>query len=89
MAAKITVKLNHDGIREMLYSDGVAGAVKDAAERVARAAGEGYEVTEKQDRYGSKLYPGRVGYGVKTATYEAMLDEAVNGTLSKAVQSCR
>lgn len=91
MAAKVRIELNHDGIRSMLCSDEVAGAVESAAQRVARTAGDGFEVAEKRIMGGNRnaQFKGRVGYMVYTDTYEAMVNEAENKTLSRAVVACR
>ena len=91
MAAKIQVKLNHEGIRAMLNSGEVDAAVRSAAETIAAKAGDGFEVTERQERSGNRTsaYSGRVGYGVYTANYDAMMAEATDKVLTRAVQSCR
>lgn len=85
MTTKIRIELNHEGIQELLLSDEVAAACKDAADGIASRAGDGFEVTERQIRTGSKYGGQRVGYGVAATTYEAMKAEAEDGALSKAV----
>lgn len=85
MATKIRIELNHEGIQELLLSDEVAAVCKETAEGIASRAGDGFEVTERQLRSGSKLGGSRVGYGVAATTYEAMKAEAEDGALSKAV----
>ena len=91
MPAKIQVKLNHEGIRAMLNSGEVAAAVRSAAETIASKAGDGFEVTEAKTMRGNRnaAFQGRVGYGVYTATDEAMMAEATDKVLSRAVKSCR
>lgn len=85
MAVKVRIELNHEGIQELLCSDAIAAECKAAAEGIARRAGDGFEVTERQVRSGSKFGGSRVGYGVASMNYEAMLAEAEHGALSKAV----
>lgn len=83
MAKKLTIELDHDGIKQLLLSAEVAEACKDAAEQVASRAGEGFVVVGPQRLwYGG----GRSGYGVSAETYEAKLAEAENKALSKAVR---
>lgn len=83
MPTKITIELNHDGIRELLTSPEIGAEVEKAAQAIASRAGDGFEVVGPQGLgYGG----GRVGYGVAAVTYEARLAEAENGTLSKAVR---
>ena len=85
MPTKIRIELNHDGIQELLLSDAVAAECKKAAEGIASRAGDGFEVTERQVRTGSKYGGQRVGYGVTAMNYQAMKKEAEEGVLSKAV----
>lgn len=83
MAKKITIELDHDGIRALLESAEVASECKKAAEGIAQRAGKGFEVVGPQSLgYGG----GRVGYGVRASDYEAMKAEAENKALSKAVR---
>lgn len=83
MATKVTIELDHDGIRELLLSEPIAAECRKAAEAIAARAGDGFEVVGPQSLgYGG----GRVGYGVAAETYEARLAEAEDGALSKAVR---
>lgn len=83
MTVKVRIELDHDGIRELLMSEGVASACLNAAQNIAARAGEGFEVVgPKTLGYGG----GRVGYGVAATTYEARLAEAEDKVLSKAVR---
>lgn len=83
MASKVRIELNHDGIRSLLLSEGVSAVCKDAAERIAARAGDGFEVVgPKRLGYGG----GRVGWGVEAATNEARLAEAQDKALSRAVR---
>ena len=83
MATKVRIELDHDGIRALLESAEIAAECERAAQAIASRAGEGFEVVgPQQRRYGG----GRVGYGVRAATYEAKLAEAEDKVLSKAVR---
>ncbi len=86
MATTARIELNHDGIRELLCSAAIGGECEKAAQRIAAAAGDGFEVTSaRQAGFGG----GRIAYGVAAATHEARLAEAEDKALSKAVSACR
>lgn len=86
MASKVRIELVSSGIAELLGSEPVARACEDVAQRIAQAAGDGFEVTgRKRLSFGG----GRVGVGVASATQEARLAEAEDKALSKAVSRCR
>ena len=83
MATKVRIELDHDGIRQLLTSAPIAAECEKAAEKIAQRAGDGFEVLPlRQMNFGG----GRVGYAVKTGTYEACIAEAENKALSKAVR---
>lgn len=83
MATKVKIELNHDGIRELLMSQPIADECKKVADGIAQRAGDGFEVSElRKMGFGG----GRVGYTVRTDTYEARLAEAEDKALSKAVR---
>lgn len=86
MATKIRIELDHDGIRDLLCSAPIAAECEKAAAKIANAAGDGFEVTKsRQIGFGG----GRVGVGVESSTHEAMLAEAEDKALSRAVSQCR
>ena len=85
MAAIITIELDHEGIRELLYSKGIANACNKAAKDIAARAGEGHNV-KSSINYDSLNIGPRLGAGVYTATREARESEAEFKTLSKAVR---
>ena len=83
MATKVTIELDHAGIKELLMSPEIGGEVEKAAQAIANRAGNGFKVVGPQGLgYGG----GRTGYGVVADTYEAKVAEAENGALSKAVR---
>lgn len=86
MATKIRIELNSDGIRQLLTSQPIANECEKAAQKVAAAAGEGFEVLPlRQMNFGG----GRVGYAVHAESYAAKVAESEEKTLSKAVNACR
>lgn len=86
MSATVRIELDSAGIRQLLCSAPIAAECKKAAESIAAAAGEGFEVTEQRV---AGFGGGRVAYGVEAATYEARLAEAESGALHGAVTQCR
>ena len=76
--SKLTVKLNSQGVRELLKSQAIADACREQADAVARRAGEGYSVEQRD-------YPERTGYVVSAETDEARSDNLKNNTLLKAL----
>lgn len=83
MATKVRIELISDGIRELLCSQPIAAECEKAAEGIAARAGDGFEVLPlRQMGFGG----GRIGYAVKTDTYEACIAEAEDKVLSKAVR---
>ena len=76
--SKITVKLNSQGVRELLKSQAIADACREQADAVAGRAGEGYSVEQRD-------YPERTGYVVSAETDEARTDNLKNNTLLKAL----
>lgn len=83
MATKVRIERLSDGIRELLCSQPIAAECEKAAEGIATRAGDGFEVLPlRQMGFGG----GRIGYAVKTDTYEACIAEAEDKVLSKAVR---
>ena len=83
MPAKVTIELDHDGIRELLNCDGVTAACQQAAERIAATAGDGFPATHA-------YHPGsRAVFRVYGDSDEARYAEADEKVLSRAVSSCR
>lgn len=79
MAGKITVKVNYNGVKELLNSQWAADCCNEIADQVAGRAGDGYEVAAPH-------HTGqRVAVNVYAATHEAYQDNMENNTLLKAV----
>lgn len=75
---KVKIKLNRNGVKEMLRSQAMMDACKKQANRVVKKCGSGYDVS---------CYTGanRVNAMVYTTTYEAQKDNRKNNTILKAV----
>lgn len=75
--AKVKVELNLKGINELMMSPGIQGALHEAGQAVARAAGEGFESSTHEASFVAieNVYP---------TTAEAYYDEIENNTLLKA-----
>lgn len=73
-------KLNYSGIGKMLKSDEFREVCLTAADRLASAAGPGYEAEERRtsQRVGAAVYPG---------DEDAWRDNLVNNTLEKLYRS--
>lgn len=79
----VKVKLNHSAFRELMNSPEVAADLKERAERVARAAGDGYEVLVNEQRRG------RAGVTVAPGTSAAKRREARDHKLLSALDAGR
>lgn len=75
---KVTVEMNHDGMRELLKSAELESFLGQEAQRIAGRCGAGYAWDTKQ-------MPSRVIASVYTDTYDAMKDSAENQTLLHAL----
>lgn len=76
------LKVNHNAIRQLLRSPEVHADLVRRARRVAAAAGPGNEVR-------SEIGPNRARAAVVTATFDAMNDEAVDRSLTRAIDAAR
>lgn len=82
MATSVRIKLDHDGIQELLNCPEMSQVCADAAQMISDVAGDGFEVGE--ERHGS-----RVWFTVYTESEEAKVAEAEDHALSRAVSACR
>lgn len=76
--SNLKIKLNSQGVRELLKSPEIAEACRAQAAAVAGRAGSGYDVEQRS-------YPERTGYVVSAETEEARRDNLKNNTLLKAL----
>lgn len=76
--AKVVVKLNKQGIGEVLKSQWAADCCTEVANQVAQRAGDGYEVRQH-------VSDQRVIVNVYADTNEARQDNLENNTLLKAL----
>lgn len=83
MASEIRIELDHAGIAQLLKSDpGITQACRKAAFDIANRAGSGWRVSRAWE---AGFGGGRVAFGVFAKNYEALVDEAENKALTKAV----
>ena len=76
--AKMKFELNRRGVRDLLTSGEMRGAIESEAAAMQARAGQGYSI-----RYGRN----RVVAFVETGTDDAVLDNLENNTLRKAVRN--
>lgn len=82
MAASLRVEMNRDGVSQLLKSAEVMADLQARAERMAAAAGPGFEVDVRVGRT-------RARASVRTGTFEAVLAEATDRALTRAVDAGR
>ncbi|MFF0942693.1 hypothetical protein ACFYE2_00485 [Kocuria sp. CPCC 205300] len=80
--AKIRIELDQKGVRSLLRSEAVGKSVEAVGQKIADAAGEGFEVDVWQGK-------DRVRATVETKTYEAQRAEAEERALSRALEAGR
>jgi len=80
--ADIRIEVNSEGIQSILKSDEVRELLRAKAERIAAAAGEGFEAS-------SMIGKTRARASVITATRAARLAEATDRTLTMAIDAGR
>lgn len=78
--AKVRVKLNREGVKELLQSPEMARLLKGHADRAVGRLGDGYEAS---------VYTGksRVNASVKAVTFEARKENAKTNSILKAILS--
>lgn len=76
------VELNRDGVRQLLTSPEVEADLADRAERIAAAAGDGFEASTITGRT-------RVRASVISTTLEAIRAEANDHALTSAIDAGR
>jgi hypothetical protein len=82
MASNIRVDVNQSAIRDLLRSREVERDLLARAQRIARAAGEGYEAD-------SQIGTNRARASVRTVGPAAAMDEAIDHTLLRALDAGR
>jgi hypothetical protein len=80
--AEVRVELNSDGVRAILHSAEVEADLAARAERIAAAAGDGFEAS-------SQIGATRARASVITATFEARYAEAHDRALTTAIDAGR
>lgn len=76
--AKVKVKLNRDGVRELLQSQEMMSICKDYADRALDQLGAGYEVTTMVGKT-------RVNAEIAAVSYQAMRENLQNNSILKAL----
>jgi hypothetical protein len=82
MTTEVRFVLNHDGVAELLRSQGVLAEVTRRAQQIANAAGPDMEVR-------SEITEHRARASVFTATVAAMVEESAHRTLTRAIDAGR
>ena len=80
MSSSVEIRLNSEGVQELLKSDEMQALLSELASSKAGQAGEGYEYSVKvgQRRAYANIYP---------ASKEAYQDNLDNNTLEKVIRS--
>lgn len=79
---KVRIVLNRRGVRELLRSPEIQSDLERRAGNIAQAAGPGHEVD-------SEVGPNRARAAVITDTVQAMISEAANRSLTRAIDAGR
>lgn len=84
MATKIRIEFDDAGYQALLNSPEVKKLLQQKAEKIAAAAGDGFEVDEFQANFGGSPRP---AFTVSTGTHEARKAQAEDSVLETAVYS--
>lgn len=84
--AKMRLEFDDSGFQAILSSAATTAVVMQSGQEVAGRAGDGFECKQYQTRGLRYDRPAAVVY---TDTHAAMVAEATDKALTKAVQSCR
>ncbi|MGO2080280.1 hypothetical protein [Glutamicibacter arilaitensis] len=79
---KTRIRFNYAGFNAVRRSEGVRADLEARAQRIAAAAGPGFETK-------STLNPGRAGVLIFADTHEAMVAEAEDKALTRAIDAGR
>lgn len=86
MARKIRLEMNRDGFRAILTGPEVRGDIQARADRIAAAAGAGFEASSFVARWGNS--PRVIGV-VRAADLEAARAEATDRSLTRSIDAGR
>lgn len=81
-AANARVEMNRQAIGDLLRSDAVLNVLREKGDRIGAAAGPGHEVDPEIGR-------NRARVSIRTATVEAMIAEAYDHNLTRALDAGR
>lgn len=82
MASSLRIELNKAGVRALLVSPEIQADLKTRADRIAQAAGEGFEAEVGTGANRARAI-------VRTATFEARRAEARDRVLTRALDAGR
>lgn len=77
--SNLKIKLNRDGVRQMLQSEEMQSLLRERAETALTSLGEGYEVT-------THVGKNRANASIKAITYKAKKDNLKNNSILKALR---
>lgn len=81
--AEVRVRIKAKGARQLLTSKAVQAYLNEKAERIAAAAGEGFEVRERPERIR------RYGVQVRTSSMASREAQAYDNALTRALDAGR
>lgn len=80
---RVEVEIDAGGLLQLMNDPGISAECRKSAERIAAVAGDGFHVTRE-------YHPGsRVLYRVYGDSDDALIAEADDKVLSRAVSACR
>lgn len=82
MADRVRIVVNRNGVRDLLRSPEVHNDLRERAEKIARAAGDGFEADSEVGR-------NRARASVRTTTRKAREAEATQRALTRAIDAGR
>ena len=84
MSTRVRIEFQSPGFQQLLNDQATKAVVRVEAERIASAAGDGFEVEETALNFGGSPRP---GYVVVAATREARQAQAEDAALERAIYS--
>lgn len=83
MAMQVRIDFQSDGFRELMNQPAVRQLITEGAEKIAAAAGDGFDVQSYRADFGGSPRPMSV---VRANSWEARRAEAENQALTRAVR---
>lgn len=82
MASKVRIKLNREGVRQLLNGPEITADLQGRASAIANRAGPGFDPDVRSGR-------NRARATVRTATHSARVAEATDRSLTRAIDAGR